>query len=637
MLFATWEDQMVSIRQSTRSTLGILLVGGLLLGACGPGGGTPMSAEAPGTEVTAPGNPTAEPPAAPFVAETNGPRGFTATLAAPDVVSLSWEPVDGAVGYEVQTGDGEGGFTPIAALPPEATTFEDWMAPEEAALTYRIVTHDASGPTGASSLQITTQARTPQPLTVSPTYDEQSGVTGTIGPQGGTLEMTDGRGVTYTLRIPPGSLDEPTEITMVPVTSIDGWPLDGESLGAVRLEPEGTQLAAGATLLISGLPAGDPSLATVGTGFDGNGMEFHLWPVLGPAREEAARSGSGRLARPARQDSRSLLVGLSELAGYGVGQVSASLAGQLVKSSAPSDSASAAAQKQAAAQAVDELAPIPRSTGPTDPARREANAIASDMLSASGCDELKAVVDRATRWSQGQQAAIEYGMTDMSQAEFNARESRMVKNLVEQLVYQIDQISNDCVEDTARSSLGDIPCIQGMLARMSRGDSVFWQEANMELGKQRSEGGYGNNDLAGVSEALDGCRPSYRVLSVPHPEGSWESDCIPDLTEPYTLAWQAPRAFGRFRIMPSSSNSGRIFSQLHSEGEGTSFDITDAGRYTIGVLYTDDKGNPEELQLVYRTVGTGRSCAGDRCEEFPTEGGPAYIPIIVQPGLCPQE
>ena len=257
------------------------------------------------------------------------------------------------------------------------------------------------------------------------------------------------------------------------------------------------------------------------------------------------------------------------------------------------------------------------------------------MVTASDCDKLKSAVDRAARWSEVQRAGLEHQMTDLTAAEVKSRETSMAKELVDKLIEQIDQIGEDCVEDKAKASLGDIPCVQQMLRNMARGESVFWHEAGIQFTKDRSEGGYGNSDLAGVIDALEKCRLSYRALSIPFPGGSWTSNCIADLTKPYDLVWEAPGAFGQFRVIPTSSTTGRIFDQLHNEQQGSIFDYAAAGRYILRVFRTDAKGNPVELELVYKTTGPGKICAGSACSDFTKEPKEAAIPIIVQPGLCP--
>ena len=82
----------------------------------------------------------------------------------------------------------------------------------------------------------------------------------------------------YTLNIPAGALSADTEIRMTAVTAIQDWPLDGDAIGGVRLEPEGLVLNDVAILTI-GIPFDvNPDLALVGFEFQADGQEFHLQP-----------------------------------------------------------------------------------------------------------------------------------------------------------------------------------------------------------------------------------------------------------------------------------------------------------------------------------------------------------------------
>ena len=65
--------------------------------------------------------------------------------------------------------------------------------------------------------------------------------------------MVDSKKVEYTFNIPEGALSSDTEIRMTAVTAIQDWPLDGDSIGAVRLEPAGLVLNDVAILTI-GIP-----------------------------------------------------------------------------------------------------------------------------------------------------------------------------------------------------------------------------------------------------------------------------------------------------------------------------------------------------------------------------------------------
>ena len=150
-----------------------ILLALVVLQACIFSSAVPPTAQ----ELASPATPTMKP----FVPETDGPPGFSATLTAPDIVLLSWDPAEQAVGYEIQLIlDGLEPLT-IARLPAEATQFEHFMAPESSLLTYRLQTITSDGPAGASSLQITTQAHQPNPVTVQPTLFEDEAASAVIG------------------------------------------------------------------------------------------------------------------------------------------------------------------------------------------------------------------------------------------------------------------------------------------------------------------------------------------------------------------------------------------------------------------------------------------------------------------------
>ena len=150
----------------------------------------------------------------------------------------------------------------IIALPPELTSYEDLTAPELSNLTYQVQVVTELGPAGKSQVSIETGERQPNPVTVTPEYDEKNATTTVLGTQGGTASLIDSNEVEYTLVIPAGALSADTEIRMTAVTSIQDWPLDGDAIGGVRLEPEGLVLNDVAILTI-GIPFEvDPALAT---------------------------------------------------------------------------------------------------------------------------------------------------------------------------------------------------------------------------------------------------------------------------------------------------------------------------------------------------------------------------------------
>jgi hypothetical protein len=166
------------------------------------------------------------------------------------------------------------------ALNAAQTDYEDFMAPKDSKLTYRLQTFTDGKPGGYSTVSVTTADVLPNPLTVQATFAEDQMVTQSIGPDGGNISLTDQNGVLYELEVPASAVQATTDFTLTPVTDVQGWPLDGPNLGSVRIGPEGLDLYDNLTLTIT-LPDGFPKDGTipVGYGFDGTGDEFHIFPA----------------------------------------------------------------------------------------------------------------------------------------------------------------------------------------------------------------------------------------------------------------------------------------------------------------------------------------------------------------------
>lgn len=138
-----------------------------------------------------------------------------------------------------------------------------------------------SGPAGMSGTPESGAAAVPSSsvgpgtrLTVT-TADEQA-ASALIDEGGGGLTATLGS-LTFTLAIPADALLSPETITMTPISSIRGSPLEQAPVGGVVFAPDGLLLAAPALLTITG---GPPTDDTIGFGFDGSGADFHLVPFL---------------------------------------------------------------------------------------------------------------------------------------------------------------------------------------------------------------------------------------------------------------------------------------------------------------------------------------------------------------------
>jgi hypothetical protein len=99
-----------------------------------------------------------------------------------------------------------------------------------------------------TKVRVLTLTVKPKPLTAARTLDAARAATATIGPAGGTLATTAADGAVARVRIPPKALAAPTQVTMTPVTKIDGHPAKPGVLAGVQLAPDGLQLAVAAEL-----------------------------------------------------------------------------------------------------------------------------------------------------------------------------------------------------------------------------------------------------------------------------------------------------------------------------------------------------------------------------------------------------
>jgi hypothetical protein len=227
-----------------------------------------------------------------------GPKGFTAKAPPYGSVKLNWETVEGAQIYVLeQQLEGHDNFIPVMALSAAQTNYEDYLAPQGSKLMYRLQTVTDGKLGGYSTASVKTAAVLPNPLTVQATFADDQTVTQSIGPEGGSMSLTDQNGVVYKLKVPAGAVLAATDFTLTPISDVTVWPLDGPNLGSVRIGPEGLDLNEHLTLTISP-PDGFPKDGTipVGYGFDGTGTEFHLFPAgiktAGTSTQSVTKAGS---------------------------------------------------------------------------------------------------------------------------------------------------------------------------------------------------------------------------------------------------------------------------------------------------------------------------------------------------------
>jgi len=302
-----------------------------LLAACGAGkqgsGGESTSAESQGAA------------AAPAQSEP-----FSAVASSAIRVDLAWNPVDGANGYRVENQFGDSEWFVLAELGADATAYEDFPAPANMELNYRLIPLLGNGKGEALSASVVTPEIVPNPYTVQVTLEEPdysnigleipgfdpstfdpstfdpstldlSGLDpdnldlsslgpepvtahARIGPEGGTLSVTGMNGVIYTLDIPPGALSFSTLFSMTPVAELGEFPFSGGWMAAVQILPHGIYFDTPATLTFA-VPVDeenpeptDSGLIGIGFAFASDGRNFHPVPFESMGVSESYLPGS---------------------------------------------------------------------------------------------------------------------------------------------------------------------------------------------------------------------------------------------------------------------------------------------------------------------------------------------------------
>ncbi len=125
----------------------------------------------------------------------------------------------------------------------------------------------------------TVTAPSANPLSVTPILDAGRAVSSAVTTTGGTITATAADGSVMTLVIPAGALVSTVTITVTPVSSIGGLPMDGGLVAGVEMEPSGLAFYKPVSLTIQ--PAASVPVANQVTfGYHESGAEFHLEPPV---------------------------------------------------------------------------------------------------------------------------------------------------------------------------------------------------------------------------------------------------------------------------------------------------------------------------------------------------------------------
>ena len=501
-----------------------------------------------------------------------GPGNFSAQSTSPTSVALTWSPVEGAQGYRVLEEVGELGYLPIADLGADRTSYEDLMAPPDSTLKYRVQTITGSGAGRGSDVTVTTAASQPNPLEVQAEFDPARAATETIGIDGGSVSAEDRDGTLYQLEIPAGVLGHEVEFTLTPVRGIGGWPLDGDFVGGVRIEPEDLALYDMATLSIS-LTAELPKdgLVPIGIAFDGTGQEFHLQPIdVQSPTTGAAPDGGTRLGRPAFQYKVIWVAQVRRTGSHGVGKASPQKAAEISRRNPPTG-AGARAQQQQAAQSVSEegLAPVP--LPPWQSMRNVFDQISGakdcrDMSNAMGA--VHGYLEKAGK-ATGPYADVASSARDL-----------MMRDLAEKIGEITGKTAKECKQSKGKSAPGS-GCAAELIGNILHSTLPFFQDLKKQVMKD-----LGKDFLQLTDGDLKSCRArSYQA--------SGGSDIIfegtiCDVTQPFSLGGIRPNGTLLFDFTPTSEDSlSGTWTYVNPESGGG---CTEGGSGTYSVLLRDGAG-----------------------------------------------
>lgn len=504
-----------------------------------------------------------------------GSTGLSAEATSPGSILLKWNSDAGARSYTVQVKlDGE--YVTIAELDSGTTSYEDLKVPAESTMTYRVQPVTESGANGGSEASATTPPASPHPLTVQARFESGTAASGTIGPSGGTLSATGANGVTYRLELPAGAVENDTAFTLTPISAIDGWPLDGKMLGAVRIEPEGLQLDAPGwlTYTITGAQAAG-GLAPTGFAFEGSGTEFHLQPVY-PADAGATVSNvptsvrGGSANRFIRAGATFVKAGVlpqsfvNHTGSQGVGTVSSQRAAEIARNNAPSKASDRAKQQQAAQPDEEQLAPLPPIN--KNGLIKEAAAVRELIKKADDCQKLQAAINQAAAW-EGQRGGSKAG----SDSSVKSAGDKMIQDLVDKAADLFNKAREKCQKKEAGAS-ATAGCLETIRGKISKSKASVYSKMRQKMESQFGEDYlgnlYGDFKYCVAYSASGGTEVSF-------------SGKINVLAEPFSLTGTKPTGTATFSFTPGAdglSGSWKYSIPPYEQGSGSyTAAVTDKG------------------------------------------------------------
>jgi len=480
----------------------------------------------------------------PPVASGNGPGGFAAETTSADSVKLAWQAVAGAASYHLAVTTNGGAVVTVIDLPASVTGYEDFLAAPDRQLTYVVEAVGVSASIGQSVASVTTPARQPNPRHVLVEFDAVATVNQKIGPAGGIIAVVDSSGVAYELSIPPNALEQETDISLIPLSDLSQWPLDGEMLGAVGIEPEGLILNEPATLTITPPSAiAADGFATVGFSFEGYGAEFALRPVNDSAPQSSHIPGGAHLARPQVQFMDAVRQWLSELRPTGAGNATPPKIKELAKNNPPSDATAAFDQKETAslASSADELVALPYL-----PWKRRYNTFQRRIQEVSECWQL---TNSITYLIETRNQATQANDRTQNTAD---KDAAAMDALVEKTKDALDNAGEECKEKPKEGGkFTNAPCALKLIRDIASGASSVHQELQTRMLET-----FGKDVLVDAQANMNKCKPGF--IMVGGTEGLKVREMVCGINEEFSVRGSVYGGAITLTFIPNSAEAGEL-------------------------------------------------------------------------------
>jgi hypothetical protein len=535
----------------------------------------------------------------------DGPSGFTGKSNPFGNVMLKWQQVDGAMSYQLERQLlANDLFLPLAQLGPGQTDYKDFTAPDNRIVTYRVqATTDKLG--GYSSVTVPTVIIIPNPLTVQVQYMDDQMVTKNIGPEGGSIGLTDTYDIAYELVVPPGAVLQPTDFTLTPVANeIGNMPLDGPNIGSVKIGPENVDIYTSLILKII-VPNSLMSQAgkqPVGYGFTDAGDEFHLIPFDQTVGLDA--NGGGVLA---------MLVPPHHSGSYGVGLASKKSIQDFVNNHPVTDVILNSLQREVAQQVENQDLPEqPKEDTQKYRLLNDIDTYASQVETANTCLSVTTLMEQTRQWYSEVQGipGLDHNLYDAALSKVMDDLEVKIQSVVSDGTLACEQYNNS---PQTLQPPSDVSCLKHLLNDLER-STPSGQAPDIFNGR-----GLDSQTLNAAKTTLEKCgsQVAYRFTGGSNP------DPVCDFTKPFEIMNEG--------VVKGNFQDGSYKGSLVTPIEGIDFSL-DA---TFTVIFSED----HTTATVSVAAGTGTVKVtdpglGDQSIEVPTP--PMDLVFIADPSAtCP--